>query len=150
TRGENQQKIAAAEETIRTANAARLQAEADTAKLAQENRALTGERERMSGEMARLAERRNALESELNDTNTKLWEEYQLTGSEARALCVPFDSLTELRRQVAETRGKIRALGNVNVGAIDEYKEVKERYDFLKAQVTAVEKARAELTRMIA
>ena len=150
TRGENQQKIAAAEETIRTANAARLQAEADTARLAQENRALTGERERMSGEMARLAERRNALESELNDTNTKLWEEYQLTDSEARALCVPFDSLTELRRQVAETRGKIRALGNVNVGAIDEYKEVKERYDFLKAQVTDVEKARAELTRMIA
>ena len=150
TRGENQQKIAAAEETIRTANAARLQAEADTAKLAQENRALTGERERMSGEMARLAERRNALESELNDTNTKLWEEYQLTDSEARALCVPFDSLTELRRQVAETRGRIRALGNVNVGAIDEYKEVKERYDFLKAQVTDVEKARAELTRMIA
>ena len=150
TRGENQQKIAAAEQTIRTANAARLQAEADTAKLAQENRALTGERERMSGEMARLAERRNALESELNDTNTKLWEEYQLTDSEARALCVPFDSLTELRRQVAETRGKIRALGNVNVGAIDEYKEVKERYDFLKAQVTDVEKARAELTRMIA
>ena len=150
TRGENQQKIAAAEQTIRTANAARLQAEADTAKLAQENRALTGERERMSGEMARLAERRNALESELNDTNTKLWEEYQLTDSEARALCVPFDSLTELRRQVAETRSKIRALGNVNVGAIDEYKEVKERYDFLKAQVTDVEKARAELTRMIA
>ena len=150
TRGENQQKIAAAEQTIRMANAARLQAEADTAKLAQENRALTGERERMSGEMARLAERRNALESELNDTNTKLWEEYQLTDSEARALCVPFDSLTELRRQVAETRGKIRALGNVNVGAIDEYKEVKERYDFLKAQVTDVEKARAELTRMIA
>ena len=120
------------------------------AKLGQDNRALTDERERMSGEMARLAERRNALESELNDTNTKLWEEYQLTDSEARALCVPFDSLTELRRQVAETRGKIRALGNVNVGAIDEYKEVKERYDFLKAQVTDVEKARAELTRMIA
>ncbi len=37
-------------------------------------------------------------------------------------------ALTELRRSVAETRSKIRALGNVNVGAIDEYKEVKERY----------------------
>ena len=40
-------------------------------------------------------------------------------------------------------RGKIRALGNVNVGAIEEYKEVKERYDFMKAQVTDVEKSRA-------
>ncbi|HIZ48573.1 MAG TPA: chromosome segregation protein SMC [Candidatus Gemmiger excrementavium] len=150
TRGENLQKIAAAEELIRTANAARLEKEAAVAKLGQDNRALTDERERMSGEMARLAERRTAAENELNDTNTKLWEEYQLTDTEARALCVPFDSLTELRRQVAETRSKIRALGNVNVGAIDEYKEVKERYDFLKAQVTDVEKAKAELTRMIA
>ena len=48
---------------------------------------------------------------------------------------------------MTEVRGKIRALGNVNVGAIDEYKEVRERYDFLKAQVTDVEKAKAELTK---
>ena len=127
-----------------------MEKEAAVARLAQENRQLTDERERMSGEMARLAERKAAAENELNTTAAKLWEEYQLTENEAKALCVPFDSLTELRRQVAEVRGKIRALGNVNVGAIDEYKEVKERYDFLKAQVTDVEKAKAELTRMIA
>ena len=100
--------------------------------------------------MLRLAERRTAAETELNDTNSKLWEEYQLTESEARSQCVPFESLTELRRSVTEVRGKIRALGNVNVGAIDEYKEVRERYDFMKAQVTDVEKAKAELTKMIA
>ena len=150
TRGENKEKIAAAEETIRTANAARMEKEAAVARLGQENRALTDERERMSGEMARLAERRTAAENELNDTNTKLWEEYQLTAGEAQELCVEFESLTELRRSVAEVRGKIRGLGNVNVGAIEEYKEVKERYDFLKAQVTDVEKAKSELTRMIA
>ena len=149
-RGENKEKIAAAEETIRTANAARMEKEAAVARLGQENRALTDERERMSGEMARLAERRTAAETELNDTNSKLWEEYQLTEGEARSHCVPFESLTELRRSVAEVRSKIRGLGNVNVGAIDEYKEVKERYDFLKAQVTDVEKAKAELTKMIA
>ena len=150
TRGENKEKIAAAEETIRTANAARMEKEAAVARLGQENRALTDERERMSGEMARLAERRTAAENELNDTNTKLWEEYQLTAGEAKELCVEFESLTELRRSVAEVRGKIRGLGNVNVGAIEEYREVKERYDFLKAQVTDVEKAKSELTRMIA
>ena len=150
TRGENKEKIADAEETIRTANAARMEKEAAVARLGQENRALTDERERMSGEMARLAERRTAAENELNDTNTKLWEEYQLTAGEAKELCVEFESLTELRRSVAEVRGKIRGLGNVNVGAIEEYKEVKERYDFLKAQVTDVEKAKSELTRMIA
>ena len=150
TQSENKEKIAACEEVIRTAGTQRMEKEAAVARLAQENRQLTDERERMSGEMARLAERKAAAENELNTTAAKLWEEYQLTENEAKALCVPFDSLTELRRQVTEVRGKIRALGNVNVGAIDEYKEVKERYDFLKAQVTDVEKAKAELTRMIA
>ena len=148
-REENRRRIADCEQAIRDANAARMQAEADSTRLAQENRALTDEREKMSGEMARLAERRTAAETELNSTAAKLWEEYQLAESEAEALCVEFQNVTELRRQVAEVRGKIRALGNVNVGAIDEYKEVKKRYDFMKAQVTDVEKSRAELNRMI-
>ena len=148
-REENRRRIADCEQAIRDANTARMQAEADSTRLAQENRALTDEREKMSGEMARLAERRTAAETELNSTAAKLWEEYQLAESEAEALCVEFQNVTELRRQVAEVRGKIRALGNVNVGAIDEYKEVKERYDFMKAQVTDVEKSRAELNRMI-
>ena len=147
---ENKQKITAAEETIRKANAERMEKEAAVTRLTQENRTLTDERERMSGEMARLAERKTAAETELNTTASKLWEEYQLTEAEAEKLCVPFANVADLRRQVAEVRGKIRALGNVNVGAIEEYKEVKERYDFMKAQVTDVEKSRAELNRMIA
>ena len=149
-RAEAKGKIAAAEQAIRNANAARLEKEAEITRLGQENRALTDERERMGGEMARLAERRAAAEAERDDTAAKLWEEYQLTENEAKAQCVEFTTVTELRRQVAEVRGKIRALGNVNVGAIDEYKEVKERYDFLKAQVGDVERSKAELTRMIA
>ena len=148
-REENKQQIEACEQAIRDANAARMQTEAESARMAQENRALTDQRERMSGEMARLAERRAAAETELNTTAAKLWEEYQLAESEAEKLCVAFSNVTELRRQVTEVRGRIRALGNVNVGAIDEYKEVKERYDFMKAQVTDVEKSRAELRRMI-
>ena len=149
-RAEAKDKIAAAEQAIREANAARLEKETEITRLGQENRALTDERERMGGEMARLAERRAAAEAERDDTAAKLWEEYQLTENEAKAQCVEFTTVTELRRQVAEVRGKIRALGNVNVGAIDEYKEVKERYDFLKAQVGDVERSKTELTRMIA
>ena len=149
-RAEAKDKIAAAEQAIREANAARLEKEAEITRLGQENRALTDERERMGGEMARLAERRAAAEAERDDTAAKLWEEYQLTENEAKAQCVEFTTVTELRRQVAEVRGKIRALGNVNVGAIDEYKEVKERYDFLKAQVGDVERSKTELPRMIA
>ena len=83
-------------------------------------------------------------------TAAKLWDEYQLTVSQAEELCVEFDSLTALRAQVADLRGKIRALGSVNVSAIEEYKEVKARYDELSRQVTDVEESRNELGRMIA
>jgi len=99
--------------------------------------------------MARLAERKAAAESEYDQTVAKLWDEYQLSVSQAEALCVKFDSLPALRAQVADLRGKIRALGSVNVSAIEEYKEVKARYDALVTQVTDVEESRNELSRMI-
>ena len=96
---------------------------------------LSEERERMSGEMARLAERKAAAETEYDQTVAKLWEEYQLTPGDAAGLCVEFDSAAELRRLVAEVRAKIRALGNVNVGAIEEFREVSESYNTLKTDV---------------
>ena len=71
--------------------------------------------------MARLAERKAAAESEYDATAAKLWDEYQLTVSQAEELCVEFDSLPALRAQVADLRNQIRALGNVNVSAIEEY-----------------------------
>ena len=60
-----------------------------------------------------------------------------------------FENVNALRAQVADLRGKIRALGSVNVSAIEEYQEVKARYDALRAQVEDVEGSKNELTRMI-
>ena len=57
--------------------------------------------------------------------------------------------MTALRAQVAEVRGKIRALGSVNVGAVEEYEEVRTRYETLKTQVEDVEESRSRLIRMI-
>ena len=113
-------------------------------------RRLTDEREALGREAARLTEQKEAKDAEYEQTVAKLWDEYELGLSEAQALCVPFESITELRRNVTEVRGKIRSLGNVNVGAIDEYAEVSQRYEFLRTQVGDVEKSKAELQRMIA
>ena len=63
---------------------------------------------------------------------------------------MPFESAAQLRRDVGEVRARIRALGNVNVGAIDEYAEVRARYDYMRAQVADVEQSKAELEKMIA
>ena len=149
TRADSQTTIAQKEAEIREATQKRLaRQQAETETLARA-RTAADSREEMSREMARLAERKAAAESEYDQTVAKLWDEYQLSVSQAEALCVEFDSLPALRAQVADLRGKIRALGNVNVSAIEEYKEVKARYDALVTQVTDVEESRNELSRMI-
>ena len=142
--------IAAKEAAIREATQQRLgRQQAETEALAK-SRAAAESREELGREMARLAERKAAAEAEYDQTAAKLWDEYQLTVSGAEEVCVEFESLPALRAQVAELRNKIRALGNVNVSAIEEYKEVKARYDALSAQVADVEGSKNELTRMIA
>ena len=149
TRADSQTTIAQKEAEIREATQKRLaRQQAETETLARA-RTAADSREEMGREMARLAERKAAAESEYDQTVAKLWDEYQLSVSQAEALCVEFDSLPALRVQVADLRGKIRALGSVNVSAIEEYKEVKARYDALVTQVTDVEESRNELSRMI-
>ena len=146
---DSQTEIAAKEKAIREATEKRLERQqAETETLARA-RTSADSREEMGREMARLAERKAAAETEYDQTVAKLWEEYQLSVSQAEELCIEFESLTALRAQVADLRGKIRALGSVNVSAIEEYKEVKARYDALVRQVTDVEESRSELSRMI-
>ena len=107
------------------------------------------QREELGKQLARLEERKLSLDAEYDRTLAKLWEEYELTKAEAEKLCVPFENITELRRQVGELRSRIKALGNVNVGAIEEYTEVSERYDFLKKQYDDVNDSRSELIKLI-
>ena len=106
-------------------------------------RKITDEREALGREIARLTEQKEQKDAEYEQTVAKLWEEYELTLSAAQELCVPFES-------GAEVRGKIKALGNVNVSAIEEYAEVSQRYEFLRAQVDDVETSKAELQKLIA
>ena len=141
--------IAAKEAEIREATEKRLLCQKDETEALAKGRAAADEREETGREMARLAERKAAAEGEYDQMAAKLWDEYQLTLSQAEELCVEFENVNVLRAQVADLRGKIRALGNVNVSAIEEYQEVKTRYDTLRAQVEDVEGSRNELTRMI-
>ena len=141
--------IAEKEAEIRAATEKRLLCQKSETEALAKGRAASDEREEMGREMARLAERKAAAESEYDQMAAKLWDEYQLTLSQAEALCVEFENINALRAQVADLRGKIRGLGSDNVSAIEEYQEVKARYDALRAQVEDVEGSKNELTRMI-
>lgn len=127
----------------------RTQCDAKSAQLRSEERAKSAEREKISGELARLEERKAQMEKQLDDAVNKLFDEYQLTKSDAEALNIVIEDYQQAHRSLQELKGKIRALGNVNVGAIEEYKEVSERYEFMKAQLDDIEKSRDELNRLI-
>ena len=112
-------------------------------------RAKSEERERLSGDIARLEERKIAMRNEYDNLTSKLYDEYQLTRREAAALEIEIDDYSLAAKRLAELKSQIRALGSVNVSAIEEYKEVSERYEFLSGQINDVETSRAELNKMI-
>jgi chromosome segregation protein len=123
--------------------------EQETTALRAREREIAASREETSRELARLEERRHAVQAEYDGIITKLWEEYELPFSEAAKLAVPLPDRDKAARRLAELRGKIKALGTVNVDAIEEYAEVSERYRFLSGQVKDVEESKAQLLKLI-
>lgn len=109
----------------------------------------TNEREQLSSELVRLEEKKIAMRKEYDDLTAKLYDEYQLTRREAAALEIQIEDYTAAGRRLTELKNQIRALGQVNVSAIDEYKEVSERYIFMNEQISDVEKSKDELNRLI-
>ena len=127
----------------------RTQGEAKSTALRSKEREMTAEREKLSGELARLEERRDAMQRELETAQNKLYDEYQLTLREAADMNIVLDDIPKAQRTLQEIKNKIRALGNVNVGAVEEYKEVSERYEYMSVQIGDIEKSREELMKLI-
>ncbi|MBQ2811887.1 MAG: chromosome segregation protein SMC, partial [Clostridia bacterium] len=127
----------------------RTQGEARSTSLRAKEREMTTEREKLGGELARLEERRDAMQRELETAQNKLYDEYQLSLREATEMNIVLDDIPKAQRTLQEIKNKIRALGSVNVGAVEEYKEVSERYEYMSGQIGDIEKAREELTKLI-
>ena len=134
---------------IEALNDERMQLEKRSAELRREERERTSEKERINTELARLEERRVNLQKQYDEITSKLWEEYELTKREAENIAIRIDEPSKAQRRLAELKQKIRSLGSVNVASIEEYKEVSERYEFLKIQIGDVEKSKSELIKLI-
>lgn len=93
------------------------------------------------------------LNDNVDKMTARLWDEYELTHSTAVALQAP--PVTEQSRSAAaakltEMKNAIKGLGNVNIGAIDEYSALKERYDYLKGQLEDLQASKEDLEKVIA
>ena len=101
-------------------------------------------------ELFRLTSMREKLEERFETKSNYIWEEYQLTYNNALSLRdEALDDPKEMREKIAELKTNIRGLGSINVGAIEEYKEVKERFEFLSVQHEDLLKAEADLLKII-
>lgn len=103
----------------------------------------------LQGEVVRIETRKAKIEEDLESAANRLWDSYELTYNTALEFKKDIGSLSEAQKTISQLKNSIRALGNINVDAIEEYKEVKDRYEFLSAQVEDMEKAKADLEKLI-
>ena len=136
-------------EKIAKLSAQRAKLEKRSSELRRLERERSDEKETIGRELARLEERKTNLQKQYDEIIRKLWEEYELTPRQAQETAVKIENITAAQKRLSELKSKIKALGSVNVAAIDEYKEVSERYEFMKTQVGDVEKSKKEIISLI-
>ncbi len=145
----HKERSAAAQEEAKAMSEQRIACEQTSYQLRAEEREKTGGKERLGGELARLEERKAAMLKEYDDIVAKLYDEYELTRSEAEQTGIVIEDPKAAGRRLNELKSRIRALGNVNVAAIEEYKEVAQRYEYMSVQIADVETSKTELNKLI-
>ncbi len=103
-------------------------------------------------EETRLSSRLENLTNQIDSLVNYMWENYEMTYNYALTFKIPdiaISKLQEWRDEKKNIRQQIKALGNVNVGAIEEYKEVGERYSFLKEQYDDIKESEEKLIGLI-
>ena len=91
-----------------------------------------------------------SVNTEFDTVTGKLWDEYELTYSDAVKFRLPKESMDKAPSRLASLKAKIRSMGVINVNAVEEYRVTKERFDFLTEQTEDLNKTRASLDRTIA
>jgi chromosome segregation protein len=111
---------------------------------------LTDRISRLDKDLFRLQSQKEKLDEKLDGQINYMWNEYELTLTTAAPLRNPeLTQISEIRKKIDTLKNSIRGLGNVNVNAIEDYKEVSERYEFMKTQHDDLVEAEGTLRKII-
>ena len=130
-------------------NEEKLALEGERVKATREGQEKNRELLAMGGEVSRLEQKKMAAALDEKQLLDKLWETYELSHEAAKRQRVEIESVPKASRRIAELKKGISALGSVNVGVIEEFQRVNERYTYLTDQRDDVEKAKRELEEVI-
>lgn len=117
-----------------------------------------GRREELSSRISeldkeafRISNQRDKLEEIQNNNISHIWDEYELTPTSAAEFKNSnYENQNKNKKAIADLRVQIKALGDVNVNAIQDYKEISERYNFLSGQRNDIKAAEETLVNIIA
>ena len=104
--------------------------------------------EDLKAQIVKIDVRKSKIEDDINGIINKMWEEYELTPNNVKDCRKP-ENVAETQKQVNSLRKELRELGSVNVDAIEEYKNMKERYDFMCEQRVDLEDTMTKLRKII-
>lgn len=110
---------------------------------------LSEHKEKFSRDLARQEERQSAAQNQNDKLINALWENHEITLTEAKVQAVPVENMLMAKNELANLKRSITALGNVNYGAIDELEEVSSRYKIMSEQLTDIENSKRDLEKLI-
>ena len=113
------------------------------------NKSLTDRMMVLQQELSKAEAKQVKTEENTEAIVNRLWDEYELSRSQAEDIRLDIENFDEAKQRTAELKGKIKALGSVNVDSIDEYVSTKERYDFLTGQKKDLETSEDNLNKVI-
>ena len=105
--------------------------------------------EDLKAQIVKIDVKKTKHEDEINAIINKMWEEYELTPNSVQDYKKP-ENVALTQKNVNSLRRELRELGSVNIDSIEEYKNMKERYDFMSEQRVDLEDTMAKLRKIIA
>lgn len=101
-------------------------------------------------EVYRLSSQKEALEEKSENKEAYMWNEYEITYRKASEMKNPeYSNKTEIKENITNIRKEMKSLGDVNINAIEEFKEINERYQFMKSQHGDLMEAKENLLKII-